>query len=143
MTLPRRLPATLLRPLPAALPLAALLCLAPACKDEPAPASPGRAPAASAALASASGIADVAVTEKGFEPARIEAPPGQPITLRFTRKVEATCADAVQVQGDPVKHALPLGRAVEVKVAAPSSGEIAFACPMNMIKGAVVVAAPR
>lgn len=90
-------------------------------------------------LASPSGATDVAVTDKGFEPARIQAAAGQLITLRFTRKVENTCADAVLVQGDPVRHVLPLNRAVEVKVTPPASGELAFACPMNMIRGAVVV----
>ncbi len=113
---------------------AALLGLLYACKEE-APKPQG----APAVLASPSGATDVAVTDKGFEPARIQTAAGQPITLRFTRKVENTCADAVLVQGDPVRHVLPLNRAVEVKVTPPASGELAFACPMNMIRGAVVV----
>jgi plastocyanin domain-containing protein len=113
---------------------AALLGLFCACKEEPP--KPQGAPAV---LASPSGATDVAVTDKGFEPARIQAAAGQLITLRFTRKVENTCADAVLVQGDPVRHVLPLNRAVEVKVTPPASGELAFACPMNMIRGAVVV----
>jgi len=113
---------------------AALLGLLCACKEEPA-----KPQAAPAAIASPSGATDVAITDKGFEPARIQAAAGQPVTLRFTRKVENTCADAVLVQGDPVRHVLPLNRAVEVKVTPPASGELAFACPMNMIRGAVVV----
>jgi Cupredoxin-like domain len=84
-------------------------------------------------------VADISVTEKGFEPARIEVRASQPVVLKFTRKVEATCADAVDVQGDPVRHMLPLGRTVEVKVTPPASGEVAFACPMKMLHGAVVV----
>ena len=113
---------------------AALLGLLCACKEESA--KPQGVPAT---LASPGGATDVAVTDKGFEPARIQAAAGQPITLRFTRKVENTCADAVLVQGDPVRHVLPLNRAVEVKVTPPASGELAFACPMNMIRGALVV----
>jgi plastocyanin domain-containing protein len=35
---------------------------------------------------------------------------------------------------------LPMGAPVDVKVTAPASGELAFACPMNMYRGAVVVA---
>ena len=42
-----------------------------------------------------------------------------------------------------MRHMLPLGRAVDIKVTAPPSGEIAFACPMNMIRGAVVVVAKQ
>ena len=87
----------------------------------------------------ASGVVDVQVTAHGFEPDRIRVAPGQPITLRFTRKVAETCADAVDVQGDPVRHMLPLNAPVEVKVTPPASGEVAFACPMQMIRGAILV----
>jgi len=87
----------------------------------------------------ASGVIEVQVTAKGFEPDRIEVAPGKPVTLRFTRKVAETCADAVDVQGDPVRHMLPLGAPIDVKVTPPASGQLAFACPMNMYRGAVVV----
>ncbi|HEY6908133.1 MAG TPA: cupredoxin domain-containing protein [Myxococcales bacterium] len=84
-------------------------------------------------------VKEVTVTQKGFEPARIEVAPGQQVLLRITRKVQETCADAVEVQGDPVRHMLPLDKAVDVKLTAPESGEIAFACPMKMVQGAIVV----
>lgn len=79
------------------------------------------------------------MTDKGFEPSTVEVTPSQPVVLRFTRKVAETCADAVDVQGDPVRHMLPLGAAIDVKVNAPASGEVAFACPMRMYKGRAVV----
>ena len=82
---------------------------------------------------------EVRVTEKGFEPDRVEVLPGKPVTLRFTRTVEPTCADAVDIQGDPVRHMLPLNAAIEVKITAPASGQLAFACPMKMYRGAIVV----
>jgi plastocyanin domain-containing protein len=106
-----------------------LICAA--CKD---PASRA-APPAQAGIA----VAEVSITSNGFEPARVQAAPGKPVILRFTRKVAETCADAVEIQGDPVRHMLPLGAPVDVKVTAPASGELAFACPMNMYRGAVVV----
>ena len=84
-------------------------------------------------------VREMAVTAQGFEPARVEVLAGQPVVLRITRKVAETCADAIDVQGDPVRHMLPLDRPVDVKVTAPPSGEIAFACPMKMIHGALVV----
>ena len=84
-------------------------------------------------------VREIAVTRKGFEPARVEVTPGQPVVLRVTRKVAETCADAVELQGDPVRHMLPLDTPVEVKMKAPPSGQLAFACPMKMINGAVVV----
>ena len=89
----------------------------------------------------ASGITEIVVTEKGFEPERVQVKSGEQVTLRFTRKAEKTCADAVDVQGDPVRHTLPLNAPVDVKVTAPKSGELAFACPMNMYRGAIVVVA--
>jgi plastocyanin domain-containing protein len=90
---------------------------------------------------SASGVVEVSAGERGFDPDRIQADPGQALTLRFTRKSAVTCADAVEVQGDPVRHMLPLNVPVDVKVTAPRSGMLAFACPMNMYRGAVVVVA--
>jgi plastocyanin domain-containing protein len=88
-----------------------------------------------------SGVSEITVTGKGFEPDRIRVKAGQQVTLRFTRKAAETCADAVLVQGDPVRHMLPLNAPVDVKVTAPPSGELAFACPMNMYRGAIVVVA--
>jgi plastocyanin domain-containing protein len=99
------------------------------CRKQPPAASTKSGPA----------VREISVTSKGFEPARVEVPPGQPVVLRFTRKVKETCADAVDVKGDPVRHMLPLDTPVDVRVQAPDSGELAFACPMQMIHGAVVV----
>jgi plastocyanin domain-containing protein len=107
------------------------LLLAVSCKQQAQPARQSGAP----------GVTEVTVTEKGFEPDRVKAAAGQLVTLRFTRTATRTCADAVEVQGDPVRHMLPLNAAVDVKVTAPKSGELAFACPMNMYRGAIVVVA--
>jgi len=99
------------------------------CKQQPPP--PGKS--------ADPGVKEILVTEKGFEPDRVEAAPGAALTLRFTRKAERTCADAVEVQGDAVRHMLPLNAPIDVKVTTPSSGELAFACPMKMYRGAIVV----
>ena len=107
------------------------LLLALSCKQQP------QLPAQSGAPS----VTQITVTERGFEPDRVKAPAGQQITLRFLRKVAQTCADAVEVQGDSVRHMLPLNTPVDVKVTAPASGELAFACPMNMYRGAIVVVA--
>jgi plastocyanin domain-containing protein len=84
-------------------------------------------------------LVEVVVNKDGFVPPRIEVAPGQQVVLRITRKTSETCADAVDVQGDPVRHSLPLDQTVEVRARAPASGELAFACPMNMIRGAIAV----
>jgi len=84
-------------------------------------------------------VYDVSVSAKGFEPMRIEVLPDREVVLRFTRKVADTCADAVVVQGDPVKHMLPQDKPIEVRLASPRSGQVRFACGMDMYRGAVVV----
>jgi plastocyanin domain-containing protein len=111
--------------------LACPLLLAVACKKGPPPgarATPDKP------------VVEVAVTDKGFEPDHIQADPGMTLTLRITRKAKETCADAVDVQGDPVRHQLPLDKPVNVQIVVPKSGEVAFACPMKMVRGAVIVA---
>jgi len=82
----------------------------------------------------------VSVTSRGFEPTRVEVPPDREVVLRFTRKVKDTCADSVVVQGDAVKHMLPLDKPVDVRLRSPKSGQVRFACGMDMYRGAVVVA---
>lgn len=84
-------------------------------------------------------LVDITVTTEGFEPSRIEARPGEALLLRFTRKADPSCADAVVIEGDPVKHLLPLGRTVEVALSGPKSGAVHFACPMQMYKGTIAV----
>jgi plastocyanin domain-containing protein len=96
--------------------------------------------AAQTPTSSGAGVYAVSVTASGFEPARIEVPPDRDVVLRFTRKVKETCADSVVVQGDPVKHMLPLDKSIDVPLRTPKSGEIRFACGMDMYRGAVVVA---
>jgi plastocyanin domain-containing protein len=108
------------------LPLLVLL----ACK----PSQPAQRP-----TSATSPVYDVSVTEKGFEPVRIEVPPDRQVVLRFTRKVAATCADAVVMEGDPVKHMLPQDKPIEVRLTSPRSGQVRFACGMDMYRGALVV----
>jgi plastocyanin domain-containing protein len=84
-------------------------------------------------------VYEVRVTDRGFEPVRIEVPPDREVVLRFTRKVADSCADAVVVQGDPVKHMLPQDKPIDVRLISPRSGQVRFACGMDMYRGAVVV----
>jgi plastocyanin domain-containing protein len=105
-----------------------LLLLACKASQRAQPTTPGAPP-----------VYDVSVTDRGFDPARIEVPAGREFLLRFTRNVAETCADAVVVQGDPVKHMLPKDKSIDVRVTAPKSGEVRFACPMDMYGGTIVV----
>jgi RND family efflux transporter MFP subunit len=82
---------------------------------------------------------DIAITPTGFEPARITIDRNVPAELRFTRKTDQTCATAVSVPSLNIKRDLPLNVTVSVPIPPRATGELAFVCGMNMLKGTVVV----
>ena len=84
-----------------------------------------------------SSIATVKVTEKGFEPDRVTAPRGASVPIRFVRTTDATCAKEILVPSQKITRELPLNQPVTITVNT-RGGEVAFACGMNMFKGAVV-----
>jgi plastocyanin domain-containing protein len=124
-----------------AIPAFLLLALAASCKKEekaaPAPAAP--APAAAAADGTARRV-DIKVDKEGYHPDAIPARPGEKLILSFTRTEDVECIDRVVVGGATV--ALPVGKPVDVPVEAPASGELAFACGMDMVHGRVTTSAP-
>jgi RND family efflux transporter MFP subunit len=83
--------------------------------------------------------AAVAVTEQGFEPARIAFQAGVRARLVVTRTTDNTCGTEVVVPSLGVKRALPLNTPVTIEFTPAKAGDIAFACGMNMLKGVVVV----
>jgi len=80
----------------------------------------------------------VKATEEGFEPAKIEAPAGKPLTLVFRRDVERTCMTGVVFPELAIEKELPLGTDVVVEVTPKAGGTITFQCPMGMGKSAIV-----
>ena len=82
---------------------------------------------------------DIQLTEKGFEPSEVAVKAGQPVTLVVTRRTDNTCAKEIVVAGMNLRRDLPLNQAVEVTFTPDRSGEISYACAMNMITGKVVV----
>lgn len=80
---------------------------------------------------------EVSVTDKGFEPSRIEVNKGDTVTLVVTRKTDQTCATGIVVADRGITQDLPLNEPVRVAIGNVEGGEIAFACPMDMIKGTV------
>jgi plastocyanin domain-containing protein len=97
------------------------------------------AAAVAAAVAKAgSGKVAMAVTDNGFEPDRVPAKKGQPITLVITRKTDHTCAREIVFQGQDGKTSLPLNKAVEVTYTPKASGEVKFGCAMGMMVSGVL-----
>jgi plastocyanin len=120
--------------------LAALLAGA-ACKKEAPPPAPAPTPPPSAPAAPPTAVAPrvvVAVTEAGFEPSRIPAKAGQPVTLAITRKTDRTCAREIVFTGQDGKTELPLNKTVDVTYTPKASGEVKFGCAMGMMVAGVL-----
>jgi plastocyanin domain-containing protein len=116
-------------------------CVQKAKAVEPAPAKPMAqvAPLPASAKPGDTRHVKVGVTEAGFEPSEIQAKTGENLVLDITRVTDETCATAIVIPDQKLKVELPLNKEVQVAVKAGKAGRIAFACPMNMITGAIVV----
>ena len=81
----------------------------------------------------------VAVNDKGYTPETIPGKPNEKLKLVFTRTIESEClAELKTPEGKVVP--LPLNKAVEIAVTVPATGELAFACGMDMFHGKIVAA---
>jgi plastocyanin len=86
--------------------------------------------------------ATIAVTEQGFEPAKVTLRAGTPVRLVFTRTTDKTCGTEVVVPSLGIKRAVPLNEPVAIEFTPEDAGDVAFACGMNMLKGVVVIQRP-
>ena len=82
---------------------------------------------------------EISVTSKGFEPARIPVKRGEPLQLVVTRKTDRTCATSIVIPDAKLKAALPLNEAVTLNLTPSRSGELKYACGMDMLSGVIVV----
>jgi plastocyanin domain-containing protein len=108
-----------------------------ACKDakvEP----PGPTPV-TAGTVGADGVRRVAIeaNTKGYQPDRIGGKPGEKLVLVFTRTADSTCIAQLKTPDGKLVD-LPKGAPVEVAVTVPQTGELGFACGMDMVHGSVV-----
>lgn len=84
-------------------------------------------------------VYNVEVTQKGFEPSKIEVKAGEEVTLNVTRKVKITCAKKVTVPSENITKDLPLNEAVAVTFTPSKKGEIKFGCAMDQMLGGVIL----
>ena len=84
-------------------------------------------------------VAKISVTETGFEPSQVTLRAGAPARLTFIRLTERTCATEVVFPSLNLRRALPLNQPVAIEFTPSKAGEVAFACGMNMFKGAIIV----
>ena len=81
----------------------------------------------------------VSVTDNGFEPSKIKANKGEKVRLVVTRKTNSTCAKEIVIKDHGINQPLPLDKAITVEFTPAKSGEIRYACGMDMISGVVFV----
>ncbi|HEU4734034.1 MAG TPA: cupredoxin domain-containing protein [Kofleriaceae bacterium] len=102
-------------------------------------AGPSAVTPVSAGTVGADGVRRISIeaNAKGYVPDRIGARPGEKLVLVFTRTVDSTCIAQLKTPDGKLVD-LPKGAPVEVPVTVPASGEVAFACGMDMFHGVVV-----
>ncbi|MDH5491566.1 MAG: cupredoxin domain-containing protein [Myxococcales bacterium] len=101
------------------------------CGGEETTATPGASAATQRVQVSVNGL--------GYEPSRVQATAGQPITLVFTRTSDEGCGDKLVIASHEIERDLPLNEPVEVTLTPTEAGQIRFSCAMDMYDGAIVV----
>ena len=112
-------------------------------KEEKAPAAkaPATAPVTTGEV-KGDGVRYVQVEagKEGYVPGRIAGKPGEKLILVFKRTVDSECIAQLKAPDGKMVD-LPMNQPVEVSVTVPQTGEVGFACGMDMFHG-VVVAQP-
>jgi plastocyanin domain-containing protein len=103
--------------------LGAALAAGAACKREQRPGDPVK----------------ITVTKNGYEPWRVQAWKGVPLTLVVTRTTDETCATEVVLPEYGIDRKLPLNQPVTIRFTPSRSGEVRYACAMNMFQGVIDV----
>jgi plastocyanin len=114
---------------------------ADATKPAPAKPAPAPAPPAPVVVAAPTPIA-IEVTSQGFSTNKITVKKGVPVTFAFTRTSDKTCAKEVVIavgDGTTIERALPLKQKVEIAMTFAKSGELSYACKMDMVTGTIYV----
>ena len=108
---------------------------APVAVETPAAPSP-----AEATMTDGVQVVDVTVGQMGYEPSAIALQAGVPARLVFTRTVQSACAEEIQVPSFGVEPTtLPMNEPVAIEFTPTESGEFAFVCGMDMMRGQLVV----
>ena len=82
--------------------------------------------------------AKVVVTERGFEPPTVRVRAGMLTRITFLRTTDKTCATEVVFPSLNITRALPVNEPVAIELTPAKTRDVAFACGMNMLKGAIV-----
>jgi plastocyanin domain-containing protein len=81
----------------------------------------------------------ITVTKNGYEPWRVEARAGVPLTLVVTRTTDETCATELVLPEYGIDRKLPLGEAVTITFTPKKTGALRYSCAMKMFQGQIDV----
>jgi len=81
----------------------------------------------------------VRATKNGFEPWKVQATRGKPLTLVLTRTTDETCATEIVIPEAGIEKALPLGEPVTITFTPQRTGELRYSCAMKMFQGVIDV----
>lgn len=85
------------------------------------------------------GATKITVSKNGFEPASLSAKKGEKLMLAFYRADAENCGGEVVFPKLEITKKLAVGETVLVEITPTESGELAFACGMDMVKGKVLI----
>ena len=80
----------------------------------------------------------VTVSSNGYEPSEIKTEKGKLVKLAFYRADANNCGGEIVFSKMNLRKKLPVGETVVVEFTPTETGEIGFACGMNMMKGKVI-----
>ena len=83
--------------------------------------------------------ARVLIAERGFSRTRINLRRGVRTRITFLRQTDATCATEIVILDYGIRRSLPLNVPAVVSFTPKRSGEVSFACGMNMMHGKLIV----
>ena len=85
------------------------------------------------------GVRTIAVkaNEDGYSPAKISGKSNEKLMLVFTRTIDSSCLAQLKTPSGELVD-LPMNQPVNVPVTVPATGEVSFACGMDMFHGVVV-----
>jgi plastocyanin domain-containing protein len=123
---------------------AVVVMLFAGCDKEPKPAKPKEPATLATGTVSADGVRSVKIEagKDGYVPERIPGKPGEKLNLVFTRTVEGECLRELKTPDGKVVE-LPMNKPYEIAITVPQSGEVKFACGMDMFFGVIVAEQPK
>jgi len=120
----------------------AVVMLFAGCDKEAKPAKPKEATLETGTVKDGVRSVKIEAGKDGYVPERIPGKPGEKLNLVFTRTIEGDCLSELKTPDGKVVQ-LPMNKPFEVAVTVPQTGEVKFACGMEMFFGVIVAEPPK